>query len=70
MASKSVAKRGKGMTVRGKLLSVILSGREWVAVVSAFTSKADEPVVSYLVPVSELTGSARRKADRWIECLS
>lgn len=70
MASKSVTKRGMGMTARGKLLSVIRSGGEWVAVVSALTSRADEPVLSHLVPVAELKGSAKRKADRWMEYLA
>lgn len=70
MASKSVAKQGKGSIGRGRLLSVIRSGGEWVAVVSSFKSKADEPILSHLVPVNELTGNAKRKATRWMEFLA
>lgn len=70
MATKSLTKCVKGGVGKGKLLSVIRSGGEWVAVVSSFRSKANEPVLSHLVPVSELTGNAKRKANRWMEFLA
>jgi hypothetical protein len=43
---------------------------EWVALVAAFTSKRDEPVLSKIVPIAELKGSARRKADSWVRELA
>lgn len=67
MASKSVA---KGTTGQGKLLSFFRSGGEWMAVVSAYQSRPKDPVLSRIVPVAELKGSARRKADRWLGWLA
>lgn len=67
MATKSVA---KGTTGSGKVLSFIRTNGEWMAVVSSFRSKASQPILSQLVSVSELKGSAKRKADRWLEWLA
>jgi len=53
------------VTRRGKVLSLVPANGEWMAIVAAFTSKRDEPVVSLIVPIADLKGSARRKADRW-----
>ena len=58
MASKSV-------TARGRVLSLLRANGEWLAVVAVFSSKRDEPVLSQIVPIANLKGSARRKADRW-----
>lgn len=54
-------------TRRGKVLSLVPANGEWMAIVAAFTSKRDEPVVSLIVPIADLKGSARRKADRWVK---
>lgn len=55
---------------RGKVLSLVPANGEWMAIVAAFTSKRDDPVVSLIVPVADLKGSARRKADRWVRELA
>lgn len=55
---------------RGQLLGLIPTGGQWLAVVTLFRSTPGGPVLSELVPVVELKGSARRKADRWVESLS
>lgn len=70
MATQSVTKPRKGTIGKGKLLSVFYSGGEWIAVVSAFQTAGDEPVLSKLRPVSSLRGNAKRKADRWMEYLA
>ncbi|UJJ58239.1 hypothetical protein [Rhodanobacter denitrificans] len=57
-------------TRRGKVLSLMRANGEWLAIVAAFTSKRDEPVVSLIVPIAHLKGSARRKADRWVRELA
>ena len=62
--------RGKVAVNRGKVLSFIHGNGGWLAVVAAFSSGPDDPVISHLVPIAELKGSARRKADRWVESLS
>jgi hypothetical protein len=59
----------KKVTTRGKVLSFIRANGGWLAVVAAFSSGSNDPVISHLVPIAELTGSARRKADRWVELL-
>jgi len=55
---------------KGKVLSLLPSNGEWLAVVASFTSKPDEPVLSKIVPITDLKGSARRKADRWVRWLA
>ena len=57
-------------TRRGKVLSLMRANGEWLAIVAAFTSKRDEPVLSMIVPITDLKGSARRKADRWVKELA
>lgn len=57
-------------TRRGKVLSLMRANGEWLAIVTAFTAKRDEPVLSMIVPIADLKGSARRKADRWVKELS
>lgn len=57
-------------TRRGKVLSLMRANGEWMAIVTALTSKRDEPVLSKIVPIADLKGSARRKADRWVKELS
>ena len=54
-------RRPKVTTARGKVLSFIRANGGWMAVVTSFrmSSKAT-PVLSQLVPISELKGSARR----------
>ena len=59
----------KKVTRSGKVLSLIRANGEWLAVVVSMTAERDLPVLSKIVPVSALTGSARRKADRWVEWL-
>ena len=58
------------VTTRGKVLSLLRANGEWMAIVTVFTSKRDEPVMSQIVPIANLKGSARRKADRWINRLA
>lgn len=58
MASESVIERGV-------VQSLIRANGRWLAVVTAFRSKHREPVISKLIPLDELRGSAKRKADRW-----
>jgi hypothetical protein len=67
MARKSVP---KGTTGQGKVLSFFRANGEWLAVVSALHSGPKEPVLSQLVPVSQLKGPQRRKADRWLAYLA
>ena len=62
--------RGKVTASRGKVLSFINANGGWMAVVALCSSGPHDPVLSYLVPIAELKGSARRKADRWAEFLS
>jgi len=62
-------KQRRKVVPRGKVLSLMRANGEWVAVVQAFRSRPGEPVLSRIVPVAELKGSARRKADRWVESL-
>jgi hypothetical protein len=49
--------------------SFIRANGQWLAVVTSFRAKGSDPVLSKIVPISELKGSARRKADRWLEWL-
>jgi hypothetical protein len=64
-------RRPKVTTARGKVLSFIRANGSWMAVVASFhTSSKTTPVLSQLVPITELKGSARRKADRWLEYLA
>ena len=64
-------RRPKVTTARGKVLSFIRANGGWMAVVTSFhTSSTTEPVLSQLVPISELKGPARRKADRWLQYLA
>lgn len=67
MATQSVT---NGKTASGKVLSFINANGEWLAIVASFTSGPNEPVVSRIVPVSQLTGNAKRKADRWVAWLA
>lgn len=61
----------KGATKRGRLLGFTLSGGKWLAVVQAFsTDRSSDPILTRFMPVDELKGSARRKADRWLERLT
>lgn len=61
----------RGATQRGRLLGVIRTGGQWLAVTQAFsTQRASDPVLTQLVPIDALTGSPRRKAERWMESLS
>ena len=60
-------RRPKVTTARGKVLSFIRANGEWMAVVTSFrTPSKATPVLSQLVSISELKGSARRKAERWL----
>lgn len=63
------ARKVKVVVSTGKVLSFIRANGEWMAVVAAFSSGRRDPVLSHLVPVAELKGPARRKADRWLEWL-
>lgn len=65
MATKS----RKGTVHAGTLQSVIRSGDEWLAVVVRLTAGPGVPVWSSIVPIGQLKGSARKKADRWLEYL-
>jgi len=69
--SSQITKRRqpKVTTARGKVLSFIRANGAWLAVVSSFTADPRVPVLSHLVPIEDLKGSARRKADRWVEYL-
>ena len=74
MARKSAAreeraKQRKKVTGSGKVLSFVHANGGWLAVVASFSSGPTDPVISHLVPIAELKGSARRKADRWVEYL-
>ena len=61
---------GEVCIARGKVLSLMRSGGEWLAVVVALRTSGDLPVLSHIVPVADLKGSARRKADRWVRWLA
>ena len=50
----------------GKVLSLLRANGEWMAVVVSFSAPPRQPVLSHLIRVAELKGSARRKADRWV----
>lgn len=63
------SKQRKKVTMSGKVLSLMRSNGEWLAVVQALRSSPGEPVLSKIVPIRELKGPARRKADRWMESL-
>lgn len=58
------------VTMGGKVLSLLRANGEWLAIVAVFTAKRDEPVLSKIVPIADLKGSARRKADRWVRELA
>jgi hypothetical protein len=64
------SKQRMRVTKSGKVLSLLPSNGEWLAVVQAFSSQPGCPVLSRIVPVSELKGPARRKADRWVRWLA
>lgn len=79
MARQSVAtsspreersRRPAKLTMRGKVLSLMRCNGQWVAIVQALRSRPGEPVLAKIVPVDALTGSARRKADRWVRELA
>lgn len=55
---------------RGTVQSFVRANGGWMAVVTAHTSGPREPVVSRLIPIECLTGSARKKADRWLAWLA
>ncbi|WP_139350555.1 hypothetical protein [Rhodanobacter sp. B04] len=63
-------RRPKGTIASGKVLSFIRANGEWLALVVLHTSERNLPVLSRIVPISDLKGSARRKADRWLEYLA
>lgn len=65
-ASAECGRQRKKVTMRGKVLSLMRANGEWVAIVQAIRAKQGEPVISRIVPISALRGSARRKADRWL----
>ncbi|WP_027484697.1 hypothetical protein [Rhodanobacter sp. OR87] len=70
-AARQERRRQRMQPIRsGKVLSLMRANGEWLAIVAAFTSKRDEPVLSKIVPIVDLKGSARRKADRWVKELS
>ena len=61
MATKSKAKGYR------KLLGVVRSGGEWIAVFQRFgVSSERDPIIAGLCPVAALKGPQRRKADRWL----
>lgn len=64
------SRQRKKVTMGGKVLSLMRSNGEWLAVVQALRSKPGDPVLSRIVPITELKGSARRKADRWVRWLA
>lgn len=59
------SKRRNKVTRAGKVLSLVRANGEWIAIVASFTSNRDEPVLSKIVRIADLRGSARRKAERW-----
>lgn len=65
MATKS---RMKGYR---KLLGIVRSGGEWIAVFQRFgvTHKRD-PIIAGLCPVADLKGAQRIKADRWLAAVA
>jgi hypothetical protein len=63
-------RRRKVITTRGKVLSFIRANNDWMAIVVEFDAEPDQPVLSQIVPIAELKGSARRKADRWMRWLA
>lgn len=66
-----MATNSKNGTIRrGTVQSLIRANGGWMAVVTAFTSEPGQPVWSHLVPIDQLRGPARKKADRWLEALS
>lgn len=69
-AHEDCRKQRNNVTRSGKVLSLLRANGEWLAVVQALCSSPGEPVLSKIVPISELKGSARRKADRWVEYLA
>ena len=68
-AREERSKQRRKVTMTGKVLSLLRANGEWLAVMQASKSAPGEVVISRLVPVAELKGSARRKADRWVEYL-
>ena len=68
-AREERTKQRRKVTMTGKVLSLLRANGGWLAVVQASKSAPGLVVISRLVPVAELKGSARRKADRWVEYL-
>lgn len=62
-------KQRRKVTMTGKVLSLLRANGEWLAVVQSTKSAPGHPVLSKIVPIGQLTGPARRKADRWVEYL-
>jgi hypothetical protein len=62
--------RSKVAARRGELQSVFRSDGEWIAVVVALNTEHGAPVLSHLVPVRDLQGNAKRKAERWMKELA
>ena len=62
--------RSKLAARRGELQSVFRSAGEWIAVVVALNTEHGAPVLSHLVPVRDLQGNAKRKAERWMKELA
>lgn len=63
-------KSPKGTVHQGTVQGLVHVSGGWLAVVAAFTSKPGQAVISELVPITDLRGSHRRKAERWREYLS
>ena len=68
-AREERTKQRKKVTMTGKVLSLLRANGGWLAVVQTSKSAPGEVVISRLMPIAELKGSARRKADRWVEYL-
>lgn len=61
----------KGATNRGRLIGLTRANGEWLAVVQTLsTDRGSDPILAGFMPVTELKGSAKRKAARWLERLA
>jgi hypothetical protein len=61
----------KVVSGRGKIVGVMRANGGWLFAVQAFsTSSKAVPVLVELRNAADLGGSARRKAERWLEYLS
>lgn len=58
---------GKGGTRAGKVVGIMRSAGNWLFLVQAFgTDKKSAPVYCGFRQLDQLTGSHRRKAERWL----